>query len=416
MTFAVFGLPLTFIGLAAAFTAAGLWRRESGWAPLWFISRAGIGALCLLAGGAALVAGGHYELSNLDVGVIAVFSTLRLAFVAYVAACLVLIGVGAVLRAIARPDGRHAITGKEVFAWSVVAALIVTVAELYTFQGVVKHGGQILYSPQQILYSPQEVLYSPQQIRTLVEKLRPVDVVGANKVRMGHDSDGGYVMIDEHDFERLYSYGVGRDISFEVDFVERWPVPAYLYDHTIDGIPRNDHPALLRWKKEGIAATRLPNLNSLSAHIAENGDTDRENLVLKMDVEGAEWYSILATEDEVLRQFRQIVMELHGLTSQRWNASYEVKAAVLDKMRRSFHLVHAHGNNHGTVYVDQEYLLPDVLEVTYLRRDPDIVVRSSQTEYPIGGLDYPNRVGAEDIRLDKRPFAPSTRGDTHNRR
>lgn len=112
MSLTIFILTHIFIGLAAAFTAVGLWRRESGWAPFWFISRAGIGALCLLAGGAALVAGGHYRLSNLTPGEMHIVSALSVRLVVYLETCVVLIGVGAALRAFARADGHRAVAGK----------------------------------------------------------------------------------------------------------------------------------------------------------------------------------------------------------------------------------------------------------------------------------------------------------------
>ncbi|MHB8902274.1 MAG: hypothetical protein ACYC6Y_26240 [Thermoguttaceae bacterium] len=255
--------------------------------------------------------------------------------------------------------------------------------------------------------SAPEPIYTPEQTRALAEPLRPVDVADKTKIRIGRKNDGGYIMIDEEGFEGLYGYGIGHDMSFETDFVARWPVAAYLYDHTIEALPAGKHSELLHWKKEGIAEMKLPNLNSLAAHVAENGDTQKQNLVLKMDVEGAEWRSLLATDDQVLRQFRQVILELHGLAFGEESVPYEVKLAVLEKIRNSFHIVHVHGNNFGPVYVDDHVILPDTLEVTCLRKDPDVVTRPSQTRYPTAGLDWPNNGDEEDIILDKEPFVPS---------
>lgn len=255
--------------------------------------------------------------------------------------------------------------------------------------------------------SAPEPIYTPEQMGTLAETLRPVDVADATKIRVGRKTDGGYVMIDEESFEGLYGYGIGHDMSFETDFVARWPVPAYLYDHTIEALPPGKHSELLHWKKEGIAEMKLPNLNSLAAHVAENGDAGKTKLCLKMDVEGAEWRSLLATDDQVLRQFRQVILELHGLAFGEESVPYEVKLAVLEKIRNSFHIVHVHGNNNRPVYVDDHVILPDTLEVTCLRKDPDVVTRPSQTRYPMEGLDWPNNGQAKDIVLDKEPFVPS---------
>jgi len=61
MFFIVFFLLANFAGLAALFTTIALWRRESGNATAWLVSRRGLGALCVLAAGAGLLAGAHYK-------------------------------------------------------------------------------------------------------------------------------------------------------------------------------------------------------------------------------------------------------------------------------------------------------------------------------------------------------------------
>lgn len=58
-----FALP-NLVGLTAIFAALTLWWREGGSSPSWLVSLRGLGALCLLAGGTALVAGAHYKLAH----------------------------------------------------------------------------------------------------------------------------------------------------------------------------------------------------------------------------------------------------------------------------------------------------------------------------------------------------------------
>ena len=63
----------------------------------------------------------------------------------------------------------------------------------------------------------------------------------------------------------------------------------FMYDMTIDGLPQeNEH---FHFFKEGIAGTEIKerNLNTLSNFIKRNGHEDKTNMILKMDVEGAEW-------------------------------------------------------------------------------------------------------------------------------
>ena len=208
--------------------------------------------------------------------------------------------------------------------------------------------------------------------------------------------------------DKLYSYGIGKDISFEINFQKYWPIQTYLYDHTIDKLPMHKEEHLFSWKKEGVGPVATNELNTLANHIKENNDTNNNNLMLKMDVEGAEWFSLNAASDETLRQFKQIVLEFHFLTKPNKFASQETKLNVLRRLKNLFHIVHVHGNNFAEYYEDEDYLIPSVLEVTYLRKDHNIEISTTKYYYPIEGLDYANNWLKYDILLHKKPFAPST--------
>ena len=57
-----------------------------------------------------------------------------------------------------------------------------------------------------------------------------------------------------------------------------------------------------------------------------------------MDIEGAEWDSLMATPDEVLERIDQMPMELHGANEQRF-------VDVIRKLKRTFYVVSLHFNN-----------------------------------------------------------------------
>ncbi len=264
--------------------------------------------------------------------------------------------------------------------------------------------------------APTPAALGEAQLLQLLDELRPVDIVAAEKQRFGPENDGGYVMIAGQDYEALYSYGIGQDMGFESHFVKENPIPAYLYDHTISGLPEENFPvrlftgnkprpsSLITWKPEGIGPRRTANLNSLEGHVAENGDAEKENLVLKMDVEGAEWLSLLETPDDVLSRFKQVVIELHWFGMETGDA-YENQVKVLQKLNKMFHLVHVHGNNRSNRRVVGNYMVQHVLEVTYVRKS-DFVAVASSTQYPMPWLDFPNDPSRDDIILDFYPFAP----------
>ena len=79
--------------------------------------------------------------------------------------------------------------------------------------------------------------------------------------------------------------------------------------------------------------------DTLSNQVARNGDAGK-HLVVKMDVEGAEWASLLATPDSVLDSIDQLVIEFHGTGGARF-------VDTVEKLKRHFYLVHFHANNYS---------------------------------------------------------------------
>jgi hypothetical protein len=61
-------------------------------------------------------------------------------------------------------------------------------------------------------------------------------------------------------------------------------------------------------------------------------------LVVKIDIEGAEWEALDAAPDELLASIPQLAMELHGFDDRRM-------LEVLRRLNRHFHLVNLHFNN-----------------------------------------------------------------------
>ena len=77
--------------------------------------------------------------------------------------------------------------------------------------------------------------------------------------------------------------------------------------------------------------------DTLENQIRKNGDTGRR-LIIKMDIEGGEWDSLLAAPDELLASIPQIAMEMHGFDDPKI-------VEVLRKLKRNFYLVNLHFNN-----------------------------------------------------------------------
>jgi hypothetical protein len=63
------------------------------------------------------------------------------------------------------------------------------------------------------------------------------------KKRLGRDYDGGYIIADIPDikYSILLAGGIETDISFEEDFIKKYPnVKCFAFDGTIDKLPTDN--------------------------------------------------------------------------------------------------------------------------------------------------------------------------------
>ena len=132
-------------------------------------------------------------------------------------------------------------------------------------------------------------------IYNFLKELQPYDIQDSGRIRIGTpDADGGYVLLNRRleDINILYSYGVAENSDFEEMFCKKYRAIARLYDHTVNEAPiKRD---FIDFHKEGVGPEKNEDCNTLESHIAQNEDNNKK-LILKMDVEGAEWDVLLQT-------------------------------------------------------------------------------------------------------------------------
>ncbi len=280
-------------------------------------------------------------------------------------------------------------------------------------------------------------------VQALLQALQVYDAPHHRKNRLGRDFDGGYVILDGFEYGKLYSYGVADDVSFELDFVEHHPVLVQLYDFSIDELPAL-HP-MFKFYKEGVRgewrlekawifylgyslARLIPlktgywrtvlrkfirrswkytSCKTLQNQLQRNQDQHRDDLFLKMDVEGSEYEVFKAMSDRTLNCFKQIVIEVHGLEGDEYVTMAE-KIAFFRRLNQSFFLVHAHANNFRPIHEVAGHLIPSVIELTYVRKELIPGVRPSETYFP-GSLDRACNPVEKDHVLDFYPFSPQSK-------
>ncbi len=182
-------------------------------------------------------------------------------------------------------------------------------------------------------------------------------------VRIGRNNDGGYIMLDDFSEDmKAYSIGICDDMSWDKDIHEKYGMDVYMYDHTVPYAPEKIDGCYFYQK--GIAAEdRGGSFLSLRSMLKQHGDERSDNLVLKMDVEGAEWDVLNAVNEEDINRFCQIVIEFHGMTEL---SNREKMICALKKINRTHQAVW--GNNYAPAEWGGSVLMPMSLEVCYVRK------------------------------------------------
>ena len=209
-------------------------------------------------------------------------------------------------------------------------------------------------------------LKESEYVNKLKSLLKVRDVDGKNYTRVGSSADGGYVMVDDLDkISKVYSIGIGDDISFDSFFSDK-KTNVYMYDHTIEDIPV--HNEFLHWWPIGVCGEKnsFDNMKTLDEIIHDNCHDNEKGMILKMDIEGYEWEVLKNISCETLNAFDQIVMELHGMH----NLGHKDKIVQgIENINKTHQLVHVHANNWGAVVNIDGWILPDLLEVTFVNKN-----------------------------------------------
>ena len=208
------------------------------------------------------------------------------------------------------------------------------------------------------------------------ELISIMDVVPkGNLVRIGKNNDGGYLMLDDF-VERggvAYSLGIAADVSWDKDMADRG-YDIFMYDHTINALPEDN--VRFHWKKVGVAADKEygSEFETLEQMLDENGHSLTKEMILKMDVEGAEWGCFSMTSTDTLDQFDQIVLELHQIIE------FWIKESILEvlkKINQTHQCIHVHLNNYSSHIMVDSVPYADSIEVTFVNRRKYSFVKSS---------------------------------------
>jgi hypothetical protein len=181
-----------------------------------------------------------------------------------------------------------------------------------------------------------------EQRHALFELIQPVALANCRLERFGEPHDGGYLMCGNllEQVQSGYSYGIAGYDGWGCDISTRFGITVHQYDcfdTTEPACPggRTIFHAECVGGTTHMEAGRF--FDTIANQVARNG-AGASRLVMKIDVEGAEWDSLLALPDDVLQRIDQLAMELHGVGE-------EKHVRLLERLRRFFEVVHLHFNN-----------------------------------------------------------------------
>lgn len=253
-----------------------------------------------------------------------------------------------------------------------------------------------------------ESLVSRVEIEDFLASVRPVKTEH-ELIRVGANGDGGYLVPDLlKNIEFAFSPGVANTATFEEALIAI-NIPCFLADYSVEASPISGDK--VDFEKKYIGRFDNEIFMTMDTWIRMK-KVDSSNLLLQMDIEGAEWEVFDSMSHETLLQFRVLVIEFHSLHLLFFRFSFERIKKVFDLLLNDFYIVHYHPNNNDGL---QKYLgikISPTAEITFLRKDS--CKKISQLDKITHPLDSHNSnwkplVFAEstfnfDARLRNQPF------------
>ena len=211
----------------------------------------------------------------------------------------------------------------------------------------------------------------PSDLQALIRELN-VTATEQELIRVGPDSDGGYLLPDDLDgIEYCFSPGVADCSDFELELADRG-MKVFLADRSVDQPPSDD--PRFDFIRKYIASTTSEEQGLItlddwySEHLGPPSSQSPEAL-LQMDIEGCEYEVLHNLSEALLGRFRIVVIEFHKLYQLADRFSFNWMAAGIRKLTRTHAVVHIHPNNNRHILSHGGVEIPATMEMTFLRRD-----------------------------------------------
>ncbi len=230
--------------------------------------------------------------------------------------------------------------------------------------------------------------------RDLFAALTPVRLSNCSLKRYGDARDGGYLLCENlmSEAQAAYSFGIdGRD-QWGCDVSRQLRIAVHEYDCFNLTQPLCEGGRFV-FHEECVAGTQKTVdgriYDTMTHQIIRNADAEK-HLIVKMDVEGDEWSTLLEAPEAVFERIDQLAIEFHGTNRRTF-------VATLEKLKRYFYVAHFHANNNAC----NQRLRPFTSranEVLLVNKRIAVLDMSGAKPVLPNALDSPNSEGREDCQ------------------
>jgi hypothetical protein len=212
-----------------------------------------------------------------------------------------------------------------------------------------------------------------ENLAQLLQKLVPVST-NHKLIRVGGPNDGGYLIPDDlSTIQFCFSAGVGDNTTFESQLFTDFGIKSHLLDFSVFS-PKK--PFVESFTKLWLSSSsRKENSITLTNWVNKYKKPNSE-CILKIDIEGAEYESLLVTPAEIISEFAIIVIEFHDTETWSEPSYFKVIEHIFGKLLEYYYVVHLHPNNCcGLTNIDG-FFVPRVFELTLHRKDRVSLIKS----------------------------------------
>jgi hypothetical protein len=226
----------------------------------------------------------------------------------------------------------------------------------------------ILQSVEFIKFEGEPQNESDERLIEILKLLKVFEVLDKSLTRIGGPNDGGYVMYLPGEKCTAISLGVGPNVSWDQNMVSLGH-RVEMFDPTIRRPPSRVEGA--KFHRIGVVGNHdeQPNLDLRTlTELRELCNSDSKDMILKIDVEGAEWFAFASAPTLELEHYQQILVEFHDLSAISDTSQFELMHKAISNLCETHFPVHLHANNYSKLVRFGRYWFPDAIEVSFVRR------------------------------------------------